>query len=91
MAQESNGSRIALRVGERGELGHRMQFEGWRSAVRVMLFCFYPPRDACLQQGGEGGVNITAQRVERSVMLAPSPLGTDTARPADLLRQLQSR
>jgi hypothetical protein len=56
-----------------------------------MCLCFCPPRDACLQQGGEGGVNATAQRLERSVMFTPSPPGTGTARPADLSGQLQSR
>jgi hypothetical protein len=56
-----------------------------------MFLCFCRPRDACLQQGGEGGVNVTTQRVGRSVMFTPSPPGTDTARPADLSGQLQSR
>jgi hypothetical protein len=41
-----------------------------------MFFCFSPPGDACVQQGGEGGVNIP---------------GTDTAHPADLSGQLRSR
>jgi hypothetical protein len=56
-----------------------------------MFFYFGPPRDACLQQGGEGGVNITAERVQRLVMFTPSPPGTGTAHPADLSGQLQSR
>jgi hypothetical protein len=56
-----------------------------------MCFFFCPPLGACLQQGGEGGVNITGQRLECSVMFTPSPLGTFTARPADLSGQLQSR
>jgi hypothetical protein len=56
-----------------------------------MCFYFCPPLDACLQHGGEGGVNITGQRLERSVMFTPSPLATVTARPADLSGQLQSR
>ena len=47
-----------------------------------MLLYFYPPFDARLQQGGEGGVSITAQRRERSVMFTPLPPGTDAARPA---------
>jgi hypothetical protein len=55
----------------------------------MLLFC--PSLDARLQQGGDGGVNITAQRHERSVMFTPSPPGTATARPADLSGQLQSR
>jgi hypothetical protein len=53
-----------------------------------MFACFYPPRDACLQQGGEGGVNIAAQRLGCVVMFTPSPPGTGTARPADLSGQL---
>jgi hypothetical protein len=63
-------------------------------AIRGALscfFCFRLPHDACLQQGGEGGVNVTAQRLERSVMFTPSPPGAGTARPADLSGQLQSR
>jgi hypothetical protein len=56
-----------------------------------MILCFCPPLDACLQQGGEGGVNVTTQRRQRSVMFTPSPPGTDIARPADLSGQLQSR
>jgi hypothetical protein len=56
-----------------------------------MFFSFCPPRDACLQQGGDGGVNITAERVQRSLMFTPWPPGPHTARPADLSGQLQSR
>ena len=56
-----------------------------------MFTCLYAPRDACPQQGGEGGVNITAQRLGRVVMFTPWPRGTGTARPADLLGQFQSR
>jgi hypothetical protein len=52
-----------------------------------MLLCCRPPLDACLQQGAEGGVDITARRFERSVMLSPPC----TAHPADLSGQLQSR
>jgi hypothetical protein len=56
-----------------------------------MFLYFCPPRDAAFKQGGEGGVNITAQRLERSVTFTPSPPGADTARPADLSGRLQSR
>jgi hypothetical protein len=54
-----------------------------------MFFYFCPPLDACLQHGGQCGVNITG--LQRSVMFTPSPLGTVTAGPADLSGQLQSR
>jgi hypothetical protein len=56
-----------------------------------MFLCFCPPVDARLQQGGDGGVNITARRLERSVMFTPWPPGTGTVRPADFTGQLQSR
>jgi hypothetical protein len=56
-----------------------------------MFLCFCPPLDARLQQGGDGGVNITAQRLERSVMFTPWPPGPGTVHPADLTGQLQSR
>jgi hypothetical protein len=56
-----------------------------------MVTCFSSPRDARLQQGGAGGVNITAPRLGRVVMFTPSPPGTGTARPADRSGQLQSR
>ena len=56
-----------------------------------VMFLFCPSLDARLQQGGDGDVNITAQRPERSVMFTPSRRGTATACPADLTGQLQSR
>ena len=56
-----------------------------------VMFLFCPSLDARLQQGGDGGVNITAQRPERSVMFTSSPPGTATARPADFSGQRQSR
>jgi hypothetical protein len=56
-----------------------------------MFFCFRPSGGACLERGGEGGANVTAQRVERSVMFTPSPPGTDIASPADLSGPLRSR
>jgi hypothetical protein len=56
-----------------------------------MFLYFCPPFDARLQQGGEGGVIITAQRRERSVMFTPLPPGTDTARPAVFWGAAQSR
>jgi hypothetical protein len=69
----------------------RMSSKAGHPRCTAMFFCFYPPRDACLQQGGAGGVNTTTPRFGRSVMFTPLPPGTDTARPADLSGQLQSR
>jgi hypothetical protein len=57
----------------------------------VMLFRSCPPLVARVQQGGAGGVNITARRPERLMMFTPSPPGADTVRPADLIGQLHSR
>jgi hypothetical protein len=85
------GSQIALGESERGAIGHSDAIQGQRSAVHRHVFFFCPPLGACLQQGGEGGVNISGQRLECSVMFTPSPLGTFNARPADLSGQLQSR
>ena len=68
-------------------VGHSDAIRAGDPRCTVMLLCFRPPLDACLQQGGEGGVDITTQRFERSVMFTPS----GTARPADLSGQLQSR
>jgi hypothetical protein len=31
--------------------------------AQIMSLYFSPPLDACLQQGGDGGVNITARRL----------------------------
>jgi hypothetical protein len=56
-----------------------------------MFLYFCPPFGARLQQGGEGGVSITTQRRERSVMFTPLPPGTDTARPAVFWSAVQSR
>jgi hypothetical protein len=56
-----------------------------------MLFYSCPPLVARLQQGGAGGVKITARRPERLMMFTPSPPGADTVRPADLIGQLHSR
>jgi serine protease Do len=91
IARAKAGSRIALRECERGELGRPTQFGAGDPPCTVVFHCFCPPLDACLQQGGDGGVNITAQRLERSAMFTPSPVGAGTARPADLSGQLQSR
>jgi len=85
------GSQIALGECERGKPSHSDQFGAGDPRSTVMFACLYAPRDACLQQGGEGGVNITAQRLGHVVMCTPSPRGAGTARPADLFGQLQSR
>ena len=56
-----------------------------------MVINFRPPFGACLQQGGDDGVDITAQRVAAAVMLTPLPFGIVTAGSADLIGQLHTR
>lgn len=67
-----------------------MRFDDAEPRCIVMIFRFSPTLGACLQQGGDGGVD-TSQRSERSVMYTPSPPGTVTARPADLSGRLHPR
>ena len=51
---------------------------------REMYVAFLtPPFDTSLRQGGVGGANRSDRRPYRSLVFAPMPRGTDTARPAD--------
>lgn len=63
---------------------------GQRPMAQIMSL-YFSPLDACLQQGGDGGVSITARRLACQVMRTPSPAGNVTARPADVFGQRYSR
>jgi len=51
--------------------------------VTVMWHFLTPSLDTSLRQGDVGGANRSGRRLRRSLVLAPMPRGTDTARLAD--------
>jgi hypothetical protein len=59
----------------------RTRSSAGRLRFTVMVFCFALRLSPRLQQGGAGGVNVTARRPERLLTFTPS--GADTVRPAN--------
>ena len=79
--REIAGSGFALYEGKR--VRHSVRSSPLVAREIAMSLFIIPSFDTHLCQGGLGGANRSDRRPCRSVLFAPMPRGTDTARPAD--------
>jgi hypothetical protein len=82
--RSSTGSNVALRdrIALRRLASYRSSERSGAHAT-VMFTAFNLSFGALLHHGGVGSVNRTSRRLWRPLLFAPTPLGTDTAGPAD--------